>query len=209
MNTKTKITLSANELELLTNTAWIFTKHSVIDKVYHLFGGVLALMKDHLLLHAEGLPEVYINSEPKISKGENYQLLPYVMLDYPRYFTKEAVLAVRTFFWWGNFFSVTLQLSGKYKKDFEPLLVKNFVWLAEHDYWICIQNDPWRHHFNADNYVLIKSLQQQEFTAVLNREPFIKIARKISISEWNNAAEFIVTVFAEITDMLQNQAPRR
>ena len=53
---------------------------------------------------------------PKISKGENYRGLPYVMLDYPRLFGREEVLAIRTFFWWGHGFSVTLHLKGGYRE---------------------------------------------------------------------------------------------
>jgi len=55
---------------------------------------------------------------PKISRGENYLGLPYLVLDYPRLFRPDAVLAIRTFFWWGHFFSSTLQLSGGYKTEF-------------------------------------------------------------------------------------------
>jgi len=35
---------------------------------------------------------------PKISKGENYEGLPWVILDFPRYFDKENVFAIRCFF---------------------------------------------------------------------------------------------------------------
>ena len=53
-----------------------------------------------------------VQSTPKIAKGENYLQLPYVLLDYPRCFDKENIFAIRTMFWWGNFFSITLHLSG-------------------------------------------------------------------------------------------------
>ena len=64
------------------------------------------------------LPEEVLIQSPKISRGENYNGLPYVMLDYPRCFGKEDVFAMRTMFWWGNFFSITWHLKGKYSKEY-------------------------------------------------------------------------------------------
>ena len=51
---------------------------------------------------------------PKISKGEAYRGLPWLMLDYPRYFGKEGHLSIRVFFWWGNFIAIYLHSSGVY-----------------------------------------------------------------------------------------------
>ena len=72
------------------------------------------------------LPAEVAEISPKISKGENYNGLPYVMFDYPRFFTKENVFAVRTFFWWANYFSVTLHLKGEYKEMFAETIFKKY-----------------------------------------------------------------------------------
>jgi len=114
---KTKITLSAKELELVCSTDWILTKHIIIEKVINLFSAMLISMQQKTGEQKSNLPvEVFIK-DPKISRGENYRQLPYVMLDYPRYFEKQDTLAIRTFFWWGNFFSINLQLSGNIKNS--------------------------------------------------------------------------------------------
>ena len=42
----------------------------------------------------------------------------------PAVFSKENIFAIRTMFWWGNFFSISLHVSGKYFKteiDFSKL----------------------------------------------------------------------------------------
>ena len=116
MMEKTKIALSAKELELVCNKEWILTKHAIVQKVITLFGRALEDMQQQVEQRIHGLPAAVNGQSPKISKGENFQSLPYVMLDYPRYFHKENTLAIRTFFWWGNFFSVTLHLSGEHKE---------------------------------------------------------------------------------------------
>jgi hypothetical protein len=207
---KTKITLSNKELELVRNTDWIFTKQKIIDTIYHLFGNIVNDMQELINGEQENFPEMIHNSEPKISKGENYLGLPYVMLDYPRCFEKEGIQAIRTFFWWGNFFSVTLQLSGKYKLNLLPALLRCYESLATKDYCICINEDQWQHHFKEDNYLPVKSFTEIEFAAILNREAFIKISKNISLNEWNSVPVFIGNVFAELTDLLKKgYAPNR
>ena len=147
MPDKTKITLSAKELELVSNKEWILTKRVIIEKVCQLFAMLASSMQQYTLTNASVLPDEVGAIDPKISKGENYLQLPYVMLDYPRYFTKADTLAIRTFFWWGNFFSIHLQLSGIYKEAVMPSLVDKFYELQKMGYSICIGKDPWNHHF--------------------------------------------------------------
>ena len=102
MERTAKIHLSAEEAELIDNTEWILTKHRVIEKVYQVFGQINERMKNELsgFDHLTGDIQC-LNG--KISRGENYRLLPYIILDYPSYFKKNNIFAVRTMFWWGNF----------------------------------------------------------------------------------------------------------
>ncbi len=203
MTENTKITLSAKELELVCNTGWILTKHEIIQKVYQLFGTVLPNIESILKTEQQNLPEDIFINPAKISKGENYHQLPYVMLDYPRYFTKEASIAIRTFFWWGNFFSVTLQLSGKHKNEVIPRLLNNFNYLQQNNFWLCVNESEWEHHFDASNFKLVKELTKEEFTTILLREPFIKMAKKISLQQWQDAPAFITQSFEEMIRLLK------
>ena len=206
---KAKINLSAAELELVCNTEWLLTKHAVIAKVYNLLGDAAHNMQNTVNKSKHELPEVILNSSPKISKGENYMQLPYVMLDYPRHFDKEAALAIRTFFWWGNFFSVTLQLAGIHKQNQLQAIKDNFSFLQENDYWVCINTNPWQHHFEDDNYVLLKDVSEREFSAILNRELFVKLAKKIPLSQWQATQDFIEKTFTEMLKLATGQAPSR
>jgi len=203
MNEETKITLSAKEQELVCNTDWILTKHTIIHKVNQLFGKEAAFMQKLILNESADLPEEAKSTAPKIAKGENYNHLPYVILDYPRCFEKEKTLAIRTFFWWGNFFSINLQLSGICKERVLPIIQDNFSQLLQNDYWVCVSSDPWKHHFEEDNYVAIKNCTKEEFSYILNREPFIKIGKKISLTQWNEAAAFIERSFTEMISLLK------
>jgi hypothetical protein len=204
MNAETKITLSAKEQELVCNTHWILTKHTIIHKVFDLFGKQSALMQQWIIDNEKQLPAEVNKYQPKITKGENYQSLPYVILDYPRCFEKENTLAIRTMFWWGNFFSVTLQLAGNYKEAALPSLLNNFLKFCQDDHWVCISDDPWQHHFKKDNYVLIKECTAEEFAYILNRYQFIKIAKRIPLTQWNEVPGFIERSFTEMMSLVKN-----
>ena len=204
MTDKTKITLSAKELELVCSTDWILTKLNIMQKVIDLFGNVLVSMQQMTAEQKNNLPAEVFIKDPKIYKGENYKNLPYVMLDYPRYFDKENTLAIRTFFWWGNFFSINLQLSGKIKNESLPHLTAHFIQLQQNDYWICINTNPWQHNFEEDNYLSIKKISITQFTTMLNRELFIKIGKNFSLQHWDTAALFIEQSFKEMLLLFKN-----
>ena len=113
------VKLSKNELALVTDMQVILTKNLIIEKVYTLFGLLSSHFQQVLAERKDTLATEALLVSPKISKGEQYRQLPYVVLDCPRFYTKQHVLAVRCFFWWGNFFSITLHLAGKFLKGYE------------------------------------------------------------------------------------------
>ncbi len=76
------VKLSKDELELVTNAELILTKNRIIQKVYELFGELSIAYREL----SKDLDEDLLHIPPKISKGENYLGLPWVMLDYPRNF---------------------------------------------------------------------------------------------------------------------------
>ena len=204
---KTKITLSAKELELVCNIDWILTKHTIINKVVQQFSEVLVIMQEITEQHKPHLPKEIFNKDAKISKGENYKGLPYIMLDYPRYFEKEKTLAIRTLFWWGNFFSTSLQLEGNAKEAVVPNLLTNFLQLQQREYWLCVSDSPWQHHFEEDNFVPMQSLTHTGFKALITKKPFIKIGKKIDLQQWDAMELFVVQSFTEMIGLLKTSCP--
>ncbi len=208
--TMAKITLSDNELELVCNTEWILTKQRIIQKVYDLYGGLVPQLEESLRSRQPYLPVAIFSRQAKISKGENYLQLPYVMLDYPRCFSGTDVAAIRCFFWWGNYFSVNLQLAGSYLDERRALVQQHFKQLAAQDFSICIADSPWHHHFNPDNFKALKSFSEDAFNSLVQKAAFVKIAKKISLHQWEEVPEFIVNSYEELAMLLTcDQAPSR
>src|SRR5687768_3160639 len=138
-----KIQLSPEELLLVQNAEVLLTKQRIVGRVFDLFGELAAVLQKQM--QTVSLADPVKKLSPKIARGENYEGLPYVMLDYPRYFSRENILAIRTFFWWGNFFSVTLQLKGVYLRQYAPSLIAHRSHLGAAGFHIAISDDEWRH----------------------------------------------------------------
>lgn len=191
----TKIRLSPEEEMLVFRGDWILTKNRVMQKAMQLLGDVQLEQKDLLTTYASKLPQEIMQSTPKISRGENYKGLPWLMLDYPRLFNKEDGFAIRTFFWWGHFFSVTLQVSGRYKKLFEANLLQALPELKTKGFFGCIQDDPWQHHFEPDNYKSLQTFTPGEWQGLVAGRDFVKIAQTIPLQEWNEAPGKIMKIY--------------
>jgi hypothetical protein len=198
-----KISLSAKELQLVTNADWILTKNHITEKVKELLALLLQQQQTLLKKNAFPLPKETAKSSPKISKGENYKGLPYLVLDYPRYFDKENIFAIRTLFWWGNFFSCTLHLSGRYKKDAAPKIISSRSVLLKNDFFICVSDDPWEHHFENDNYAGINKISKKDFEKIIREKSFIKLAQKIPLTQWDDAEKILLDSFKKILTLLK------
>jgi len=203
MNDISKLTLSDEEQQLVNNSNWILTKRVIIEKVYHLFGNLSGAIESAVEKEGE-LPLPVKRSTAKISRGENYRQLPYVLLDHPRCFDTENIFAVRTMFWWGNFFSMTLHLSGDYKKMFEEKLCNNLDLLRTNDFYLCINGDQWQHNFDEDNYRAVKLLSDTEAGDHIRQATFIKLAIKFPLEKWNEMPVLLERSFFMILGLLRS-----
>jgi hypothetical protein len=192
----TKVSLSKDEWDLVNNAQILLTKNEIIRKVYAMFGELAA---EYASCCKGVLPDEVLVKQPKIARGENYEGLPYVMLDYPRRFLKEDTLAIRTFFWWGNFFSITLQLSGSFYQMLMPCLLEAADKELLSDWYIGINENSWLHHFEETNYVLCKSVDVKQ---VMQSRKTLKLAKKIPLNEWDNVPDFMNNNFKTLLSLV-------
>ena len=196
MSEQTKLTLSADELAMVQDRDIILTKRAVIEKAAILFSSVVpeisGIFNEALRRH-----NIPVNALPKISKGENYNGFPYVILDYPALFEKENIFAVRTMFWWGHFISITLHLSGKYKIMFAENSLAN----TPADLFIAIGKEEWEHYFDADNYIPALSLTGEHEKIIIERD-FLKVAMKFDLKDWNMMIKLLPVGYKQINELL-------
>jgi hypothetical protein len=120
------------------------------------------------------------------------------MLDYPRNFGKKDVFAIRNFFWWGNFFSITLQLEGDYYNR-HALQIQE----ANHrnqlkGWWVGCSANRWEHHFESENYRLLNDEIKDNLLGL----PHLKIAKKIPLEKWDDVYLFLKENFTFLIRLL-------
>ncbi len=193
----TKIRLSEEEMELVCNANWILTKNQIIEKVKNIFC-VLAERQKEIVLGCEKeiFPIEVISIPPKISKGENYKGLPYLILDFPRYFEKDNTFALRTMFWWGHYFSTTLHLSGRYKVKYEKNLLNQLNTLQNTALYVCVNENEWEHELDENNYQLVDNCNEKLWHSILQQKNFIKLSKENSLKD--------LGIQANIEDLLAN-----
>ena len=199
-----KIRLSQKEMELITNADWILTKNAVLGKVNMLLGKLQVKQSKYVSSAAILLPEQNFRMSPKISKGENYKGLPYQILDYPRLFEQENISTIRTMFWWGHFFSITLHLSGISLHKNIKKLQSGFEEMAKNGCYYCINTEQWEHHFEATNYQPLSAISSGNFKRLINRKSFMKLAFKTPLEEWDNAENILLGYFKKFVRIIAN-----
>lgn len=189
------VKLSASEIQLANNASIILTKNKIIESVYTMFGN-LAAYYQHVIVKQNSLPTNIQNIFPKIYKGENYENLPWVMLDYPRYFTTKNSFAIRTFFWWGNFFSITLYVKGEGRNFLDTQKIRELK-----NWFLCVNENEWQHHFREDNYLPLteKSLRGNFSSS------FIKLSKKFEIADWDKIEFLVKESFDELMMIIDKQ----
>lgn len=200
-----KLQLSAEEMRLVTDPAWILTKNSVVRKAVEMFSELSGEWRDVFRLETEQLrpgparsETGPAQSEPKISKGEQYKGLPWVMLDYPRVFGKEDVMAIRTMFWWGHDFSVTLHLKGNYLRMYMPVIRARLAELEAAGFRPGMAEDEWEHEHNPGTW---EAIGDSTWEAIGDR-PFLKLSVNVGFDKWNEAPEILTEKFAVLVRIL-------
>ena len=192
------------ELEIVQDTQWILTKFTIVNKVFKILNDKMSTLKN--ILEREDqffLPEIR-SAVPKIYKGENYRWFPYVIMDYPAVFSKENIFAVRTMFWWGNFFSVTLHLSGNYKNIYGRNFLEQLKSTPE-NFFICVNETEWEHNFDSENYQPAGELTDAEAKKI-EAKNFIKVAINYPLAEWNNMPQLLENGYKALLNLLKKSA---
>jgi hypothetical protein len=194
--------LSQEERLLLLDTRFILTKNAVLQKVEILFGELSETFRSVVQQMDIETTAPFILT-PKIARGENYEGLPWVMMDYPRLFTKTDTCAIRCFFWWGHYCTITLQLSGTYQQQYFQA-TKNFVQTIpqhnQNEWYLSIGANAWQHVISESDYTPIQQITQQYWE---QERPCLKLTKKIPLEKWDDMKDFFEENFKQLLAILQ------
>ena len=193
-----KIQFSKEELSLLQNAQIILTKNDIMQKVVAMFSDLALAMQQQVKLWQPHLPAVLVESEPRISRGEQYRRLPWVMLDYPRIFGKEDICAFRCFFWWGNDISITLHLRGIFAETWMGPLEKAVEEGRLEGFSLGISEDEWLHHEEAGTHLTLPLSAGESPANHFRRRSFIKLRKGFPVHQMQHSPELLLEAFRNL-----------
>lgn len=198
----TKSRFTTTELRAIHNQDFFHTKATATEKIDSLLSKVRDEIKYEIKKNKLIFPKEADVSTGKIFRGESYLGLPYLVLDYPKHFSKDSVCSCRTMFWWGNFFSFTLHLEGIALEEKRSVLINNWRKLRKKNIYICIHPSPWHYYYSKGNYISIDRLSESEIKQMFISNKFIKLSRKIDLKEYKKLRSFSRESFTMITSFL-------
>ena len=190
------------ELSILKDQRFLLVKQTLSDKIVSHLAVIERMIHRELRSLSFDFPEGTFLRSGKISKGENYRLLPYFLLDYPRMFSREDAFAFRTMLWWGNEFSCTLHLAGKPLQSVHKLLSSQLI--KEKDLYFCINDNPWEYHFEESNYQQLDKLSLNDIKNHIEMYGFVKISDKISLDKWDKFGDFSLITLKRFIKLLDS-----
>ena len=180
--------LNSKQLELVQSSDIIYLKRSALAAVnlglIGLQSALVEVCNNHPILK-----EFDTFNQPKISKGENYKKLPYVVLDFPATFSRSSIFAFRSMFWWGHFFSFTLHIQGEALDLLREKIMQHKKEILSSGFYLGVNSTPWEYHYESENYKALSDFKMQEFIDTVNNKNFFKIIHKILIAEYERLVD--------------------
>lgn len=171
---KSTFKLTKHELDFISDPQWMSLKQKLIRNISDSLHGLGQWL----------IKEYYPNADQnyKVTRGENYQDMPYVVLDTPQLKTNELAGKLRIMFWWGHYVSLQLFLHAHTIKQ------GDLIHINSGRYRILTGNNLFNNDLNSADFTLL----DQQIIMELNPDPQItKICMKISLSEMDNIEEHI------------------
>lgn len=185
---------------MLNDTDFLLTKREINRKVVALLSEAEQMLKKDLQQSDFLFPDQTFLKSGKISKGEQYQGLPYWVLDYPRKFSKEATFAYRTIIWWGNDISCFLHLGGKNLEKYRSNIL-NLE--ADPNQYVAVHPSPWQYHFGTDNYRKSTEVSGAELQEHMEKYEYHKMIYRFGLEEIEEIPELATNSFRKILRVLR------
>jgi hypothetical protein len=185
--------LNENEMNVLKNKDFLLTKANVLEKLKNVLQDTHLALQHYLYRQQHIILNKDIDQKSgKLSKGENYKQLPYLVLDFPKKFNGEDIFTFRTMMWWGNYFSFTLHLQGNALEVVREKICRNMAILQKNEVYISVNESPWEYDYSTENYILIDELSVDELQQLIVKKPFLKLSRKLGLDQYERCHSFAV-----------------
>jgi hypothetical protein len=189
---KSAIKLTKTEFEFASSEQYPLIKQTVIHKMTMAFGELGTQLRETLPVSSP----LFANASSKITKGENYQGMPWVVVDIPKIAGRDFEVLYRTMFWWGRYFSLNALLSTN-AFDLSNLP----QWHADpalHNALLYTGDDIWQQNLDDPGFVPLKNIDAEQAATLRQSKPHIRISRKLSFSAINELEETALEFYASV-----------
>lgn len=187
------ISFNNEDIEILSDKDFLLKKKVLSDEVIRLFKVISEEIKQELLRSSN--PIWSSQFAGKISKGQYYKDLPYIVSDYPRRIDDNGICLFRIIFLWGREFSCNFLATGIVFKNLKNAIENNLMDIDQNAYRYSIEGSPWEHSILD---VDLKKLNHLKNDKKLNTADFIKISRALTINKYESLHEICIKMFRDI-----------
>jgi len=170
-------------LAFLSDTSPMLLKKKIIQSMESEFGQIAWAMTHKFEWNTLNINKQWLNKSGKISKGENHQDLPFVVLDTPFYLYEKDFLLCRTLFWWGKYCSISLIIKGEhFERSFNAAL-KMLKQNDKQELMLLQTADLWNNDLKTENY---KQADHETAQFIWAKHKHFKMSRSIPFAEINS-----------------------
>ncbi len=134
---------SAEEFDALADTRFFALKGTATTRIRSSFAALREALRPEVAGDGWLCAGAVDVTAGQLTGGEDYRGLPYVVLDFPRHFSREEFLAMRTLFWWGHYVVYALILKGPWLSQVRDRLATALPALEAAGVEATLAADPW------------------------------------------------------------------
>ncbi|MFQ6671953.1 MAG: hypothetical protein ACE5KY_01535 [Candidatus Tectimicrobiota bacterium] len=178
------IELSAAERAFLQERDFFYTRKAIREKLRRLLtalrDALLPLCEDAARWHA---PDGVDTTRGQLAGGEYYRDLPYVYLDLPKHFSREATFTFRWMAWWGHYLFFAFVSQGPAMSRHVERLLEAWDAYTAHGLFIGQSEDLW--DWRAEPGILMPLVPERREAAreLLARHPFLKVMQVVPFDD--------------------------
>jgi hypothetical protein len=178
------VNLTERERSHLQEREFFYDRKAIRQKLRLL----LTALREELLPHCQDsadwlAPGGLDAARGQLAGGEYYRDLPYVYLDLPKHFSREATFTFRWMAWWGHYFFFAFISQGPTMARHVERLLASWDDFAPQGLFIGISEDLWDWRAEPGIVVPVVPATREAAVEMLARHPFLKLMRVVPFDD--------------------------
>lgn len=174
---------SPAELAFMQDGTLFDQKEDLTKRIQSLLQTLADALRDQIQPEDLKAPDGTDFSRGHLVRGERFHQRPYVYLDLPKFFSRQAIFTYRSFFWWGWDFVFAMILSGPFLDFYRNNLVRSLDRIAGKGFYLSLAPHPWEWHKSSPHTVPLGGQSPEALGDILRRVSFLKIQHFVGLDD--------------------------